>query len=96
MSEQTPATEAGRSMWGEYGYIGAEGMKALILAIEAEARADERDNGFTLAYNLGQRDALREAAERVRALPPFDPPRAQWFWLNVSRPAVLAILDPQP
>ncbi len=70
-------------------------------AIEAEARAqgDEYKEATDAAMNYGQgrADALREAADAVRALNP-EPARGRVYRHaeNHMKRRVLAILDPQP
>lgn len=76
-----PTTDAGRRLLRYY----PEHAKD-ILAIEAEARAEGDKARMMPAYQQGRADALREAAERVRALDGAG---------LVSRFAVLAILDPE-
>jgi hypothetical protein len=75
-----PMTKAGRSLYDELMENGYLFEAEDILAIEAEARAD----------------ALREAADRVRALRPPDRFVAlDNYEQGVSEAAVLAILDPE-
>lgn len=62
----------------------------------AEARADRLVYGhaeFMRGWNLGRADALREAAERVRALAADG--AVYNYNVAVPLPAVLAILDPE-
>jgi flagellar biosynthesis/type III secretory pathway protein FliH len=123
MTDQTPRTEAGRTLWG----LIVEDWPAwtvteAILAIEAEARAywvqrateceawveahplevavaEAREQGIAEGrtkysqydYDEGRTEALREAAERVRALPETGGDIADIPSL-VRRDAVLAIL----
>ncbi len=75
---QTPATEAGRLMAEALLAVGIKDRHGQILAIEA---------AFDAAYAAGRADALREAADAVRALH-IDP-----VYLTLRE--VLAILDPQ-
>ncbi len=89
-----PTTEAGRRYLSG-GPPHFTSTRDAILAIEAEARAD-CDEALTLAetsnvqYEAGRADALREAAERVRAL------LVKYPTANaVLVPDVLAILDPE-
>lgn len=63
MSE--PRTEAGRALVASHA-----GFSNRVLAIEAEATAAGRIEGRAQGVDIGRADALREAAERVRALAP--------------------------
>ncbi len=81
MTDQTPATEAGRLHLDQWhpDTIQYERERADILAIEAEARAD----------------ALREAADAVRAgIPALTVELSTGQYVDVD--AIVAILDPQP
>ncbi len=98
---QTPATEAGRRLLADITYPAhyTERAVSLVLAIEAEARADEHaryDEDWALATRLGRADALREAADAVRALQGWKAGTLPGIHDTVPRAAVLAILDPQP
>ncbi len=71
--DQTPTTEAGRRLLRWLAYISNGGLpppmdtgRLSILAIEAEARYVPLSQSES--YEAGRADALREAAERVRAL----------------------------
>ncbi len=113
---QTPATEAGRRHADWYAMHGDPLLvpehDSDILAIEAEAREGYIDRheaylltveAITAAEKAGRADALREAADAVRALPGYAAPvgthgsaAADAYWRpSVSQAAVLAILDPQ-
>ncbi len=101
-----PQTKAGQTLAARYG---KGNVASAILAIEAEARTPYIENMQRLAeandaygreidrLQSARADALREAADAVRALP-----RHQvWQYRQEStevleRSAVLAILDPQP
>ncbi len=81
---QTPATEAGRAVVGailDGSLVGQslDAVRSVILAIEAEARAD----------------ALREAAERVRAQMANQSPRDDRYALGAqdAYSVTLAILE---
>ncbi len=75
-----PTTEAGRRLADAISDYLRGAEVEYILAIEAEARAD----------------ALREAAERVRALPRYACDlTGAWHIDGTSRAAILAILDPE-
>jgi hypothetical protein len=79
-----PTTEAGRRLFTDnepMDMLESDGVTwDDILAIEAQARAD----------------ALREAAERVRALPLQDAPAWYSHEYAVREADVLAILEPKP
>ncbi len=93
MTDQTPRTKAGRRLDGmelfglnEKGYYEAD-IQSAILAIETEARAEGIAAGarqIVAARAEARADALREAAERVRAI---------WVDKPPTRAAVLAILS---
>ncbi len=93
MTDQTPATEAGRDMLAliDPHWVGS------ILAIEAEAVASVYVTNRA-SYLMGRADALREAAERVRAslprLPYIDVKRRRYVERVAVEAAVLAILQP--
>jgi hypothetical protein len=101
-NEAEPSTPTGRAMlasiptqwsWDDPRFI--RHMARGILAIEAEARATIPEGEVWAAAHLrGRADALREAAERVRALDAWHDLRTAD--LLAFRAAVLAILDPQP
>ncbi len=67
---QTPATEAGRRLLRQLDGRPGPVSRADIIAIEAEARADARIGWviYNEEYNRGRTDALREAADAVRAI----------------------------
>lgn len=86
-----PTTGAGRAL-----AITHPQLRERVMYIEAEARADGMEGERAIfqreaeeAYGRGRADALREAAERVRALD-------AWFDQGPFRAAVIAILDPDP
>ncbi len=92
--DQTPRTEAGRLLDNVTGNKWTD----RILATEAEARAERAKfcaDQVNLSYDKGRADALREAAERVRALPVDRPDVTDWSVYNPVerfRAAVIAIL----
>ncbi len=99
---QTPATEAGQRLWLR-SLGGNLNLADDILAIEAEARHQGYDESKAIIgaakteasrrIREARADALREAADAVRALRLASPT------LNAVTDyvaAVLAILDPQP
>ncbi len=115
VTDQTPATETGRQLALEWMLHGTEDDRdafvADILAIEAEARADvlgtiEHDplheHLTDVAYAKGRADALREAADAVRALTfPYAPDSGHSAgyengWYDGRGAASRAILDAQP
>ncbi len=99
MTEQTPATEAGREFVSIVDNLGRgtievtrDYLRDRILAIEAEARAGDSETieHYVVLLRTARVAALREAAERVRALDI----RSESYGETIM--AVLAILDPQP
>ncbi len=111
MTDQTPATEAGRRLFTDNEPMDMMESNGVtwddILAIEAEARAysmsaivsrtDEEED----EYQRGRADALREAADAVELLDPNDArpdPTDESYdgGFYTVIAAVLAILDPQP
>jgi hypothetical protein len=102
---QRPTTEVGRRHVARWFTTHTERIDATadILAIEAEAREQVIDTDI-LAANIetacaeARADALREAAERVRALPLFVPGLGpnQAHAAESMRDRAAAILDPQP
>ncbi len=96
-----PRTEAGRALVQFFGNLN-EGDQCTLTefaaAIEAEARAEAlQDTECVDAYDHGRADALREAAERVRALPiPAIEVATRSGYKTIDgldRAAVLAILE---
>ncbi len=99
VDDQTPRTEAGRRHYMTLHDVHPSAVMRDILAIEAEARQEAEADAVVASFAAvkaswqnGHDDALREAAERVRALPLQDAPGWYSHERAVREADVIAIL----